>query len=208
MSNRLTVPLIGVNRHRLATDGQGVTTLVAFHGCPLHCKYCLNDQCHNPDLILQTVTPEQLVDELVIDNLYFLATGGGVCFGGGEPLLYSEFIEAFCALKVPEWKVTVETSLNVPRPHLERLLPHIDQYLIDIKDCDNEIYRAYTGCDNTLVLDNLRWLLSHDNLADRIVVRLPLIPEYNMPDHVVRSRAQLAQMGVVNFDEFEYSIKN
>ncbi len=27
--------IIGVARHRLSTDGDGVTTLVAFHGCPL-----------------------------------------------------------------------------------------------------------------------------------------------------------------------------
>ena len=40
MSN--LVPILGVNRHRLLIDGEGVTTLVAFHGCPLHCKYCLN----------------------------------------------------------------------------------------------------------------------------------------------------------------------
>ena len=26
-------PLIGISRHRLSTDGEGVTTLVAFHGC-------------------------------------------------------------------------------------------------------------------------------------------------------------------------------
>lgn len=28
-------PIIGINRHKLLTDGEGVTTLVAFHGCPL-----------------------------------------------------------------------------------------------------------------------------------------------------------------------------
>ncbi len=34
--------IIGISRHRLSTDGDGVTTLVAFHGCPLSCRYCLN----------------------------------------------------------------------------------------------------------------------------------------------------------------------
>ena len=37
-------PLIGISRLRIRTDGHGVTTLVAFHGCPLRCKYCLNPQ--------------------------------------------------------------------------------------------------------------------------------------------------------------------
>ena len=47
MSN--LVPILGVNRHRLLIDGEGVTTLVAFHGCPLHCKYCLNPQSLSDD---------------------------------------------------------------------------------------------------------------------------------------------------------------
>ncbi|MQN81994.1 radical SAM protein, partial [Prevotella copri] len=33
-----TAPLICIDRHRLTIDGEGVTTLVAFHGCPLRCK--------------------------------------------------------------------------------------------------------------------------------------------------------------------------
>ena len=53
-------------------------------------------------------------------------------------------------------------------------------------------------------MSNLRWLIGHKGIAERIVMRLPLIPEYNTPDHVSRSRAMLAQMGAINFDEFEY----
>ena len=47
-SSMSKAPLIGICRHRLTTDGTGVTTLVAFHGCPLHCQYCLNPQCLLP----------------------------------------------------------------------------------------------------------------------------------------------------------------
>ena len=43
------VPLIGIARHRLTIDGEGVTTLVAFHGCPLRCKYCLSPCRRQPD---------------------------------------------------------------------------------------------------------------------------------------------------------------
>ena len=114
----LSAPFIGIVRHRLATDGKGVTTLAAFHGCPLRCKYCLNPQCLDPKMVWRNITTSQLLDELLLDNLYFLATGGGVTFGGGEPLLRSEFIDEFCRIKVPEWKVNIETSLNVDRSHL------------------------------------------------------------------------------------------
>lgn len=40
----MRVPMIGICRHRIATDGQGVTTLVAFLGCPLRCKSGYNTQ--------------------------------------------------------------------------------------------------------------------------------------------------------------------
>ena len=198
------MPIIGVARHRLAVDGQGLTTLVAFHGCTLHCQYCLNAQCLRADGFSRTVTPAELLDEVMIDNLYFLATGGGITFGGGEPAIRSEFIEAFCRIAPPEWHITVETALNVDRLHLERLLPHVHQYIIDIKDVNPDIYRSYTGQDNQRVLDNLQWLLSQDDMAERIIVRVPHIPDYNTGEDVRHSRDHLAALGITHIDEFTY----
>ena len=80
-----TAALIGISRHRLTTDGEGVTTLVAFHGCPLRCKYCLNPQSFAQEGVWKQYDCEQLYEEVKIDELYFLATHGGVTFGGGEP---------------------------------------------------------------------------------------------------------------------------
>ncbi|MBP5688480.1 MAG: radical SAM protein [Muribaculaceae bacterium] len=206
MEKEFSAPLIGIVRHRLATDGKGVTTLVAFHSCPLRCKYCLNAQCLDPKMVWRTVTTDDLLNELLLDNLYFLATGGGVTFGGGEPLLRSEFIDEFCRIKVPEWKVNLETSLNVDRHHLERVMPHISEFFIDIKDTNPAIYKKYTTRDNSQVLDNLRWLLEHDGMAEKIIVRLPHIPNHNTQADVDRSRALLEEMGVKNFDEFDYIV--
>ncbi len=56
--------MIGICRHRIATDGQGVTTLVAFHGCPLRCKYCLNAQCLRADGIWRQMTVQEILDEV------------------------------------------------------------------------------------------------------------------------------------------------
>ena len=92
---RMVAPFIALCRHRLTTDGGGVTTLAAFHGCPLRCKYCLNRQCWESAHIWRELSVEELVEETMADDLYFQATGGGICFGGGEPLLWSAFIEAF-----------------------------------------------------------------------------------------------------------------
>lgn len=203
-TNELTAPLIAVARHRLTVDGEGVTTLVAFHGCTLHCQYCLNAQCLRPDGLWRTVTPEELLDEVMIDNLYFLATGGGITFGGGEPAIRSEFIEAFCRIAPSEWHMTMETAINVERHHLERLLPLIHEYYIDIKDVNPDIYKSYTGQDNNRTLDNLQWLLQHDGMADRILVRVPHIPDFNTDEDVQRTRDYLTDLGITRIDEFTY----
>ena len=104
------------------------------------------------------------------------------------------------------WRITMETSLHVPRSHVERLLPVVNQWIVDVKTMDADIYKQYTGCDNTLMTDNLRFLMSHEGMAEKVVTRLPLIPEYNTPDDVAKSRALLEQMGVKHFDEFEYMV--
>ena len=202
--SRNRVPIIGVVRHRLAVDGQGVTTLVAFHGCTLRCRYCLNAQCLRVNGFSRTITPAELLNEVMIDNLYFLATGGGITFGGGEPAIRSKFIDAFCQMAPPEWHITLETALNVDRSHLERLLPHVHQYIIDIKDVNPVIYKRYTGLGNRRVLDNMQWLLRHDGMADRIMVRVPHIPDFNTDEDVRRTRDYLATLGITHIDEFTY----
>ena len=59
-----TAALIGISRHRLTTDGEGVTTLVAFHGCPLRCKYCLNPQSFAQEGVWKQYDCEQLYEVL------------------------------------------------------------------------------------------------------------------------------------------------
>lgn len=196
-------PLIGICRHRLTVDGAGVTTLVAFHGCPLRCKYCLNAQCLSPDGVWRTMTSDDIMAQLQRDDLYFRATGGGVCFGGGEPLLRSDMIVELCQQMPAEWAVTIETSLNVPLRHVEAVAPFVRQWIIDIKDMNPEVYRSYTGIDNLRVRQNLTWLADHIDL-ETILIRLPLIPQHNTSEDVSSSRQILENMGFTHFDEFEY----
>lgn len=147
----LEAPLIGIDRHRLATDGDGITTLVAFHECPLRCAYCINAQCfkESPECKL---TVDKLIERLMPDNIYFLATGGGVTFGGGEPLLYADFISEFTRKMPEEWKITIESSLNVPNKNIFKVAQFADLLVIDIKDMDEFIYKQYTGKDNSFCI--------------------------------------------------------
>ena len=206
MQSEITAPLIAINRHRLTTDGEGVTTLVGFHGCPLRCEYCLNAQCLQADGVWCRLTPGELYSEVEIDDLYFMATGGGICFGGGEPLLRSDFIKAFAEIMNPEWKLTIETSLNVPLENVKAIASLVQMWYVDIKDMNPEIYKAYGRKENKQVVSNLQWLAAN-GYADKVIVRLPLIPEYNTDEDRQRSQQQLEEMGFTNFDKFNYIVR-
>ena len=200
------VPFIGVSRHRINIDGKGVNTLAAFHGCPLHCRYCLNPKKKKKSDELTHYTPQSLFDHVRIDNIYFLYTGGGICFGGGEPLLRIDFISEFRKLCGDAWKITAETSLAVPRSSVEIAAEVVDDFIVDIKDTNPAIYKAYTGSNNLRSLQNLRWLISAKG-AEHIIVRVPLIPNFNTNADCDRSVALLREMGITQIDRFEYVIR-
>ncbi|WP_300886292.1 radical SAM protein, partial [uncultured Duncaniella sp.] len=181
----------------------GVTTLVAFHGCPLRCHYCLNPQSLGDSDRFKEYTPRSLYDEVRIDELYFIATNGGVTFGGGEPALRPDFIRCFRELCGPSWRLTLETSLNVPQENIEALLPVVDSWIIDIKDMDADIYRQYTGKDNSRVLSNLCLIAEADRQKD-CMIRLPLIPDFNTDADREESRKALSALGYSKLDLFTY----
>ena len=198
--------ILGISRLRMGTDGHGITTLVAFYGCPLNCRYCLNPECKYYGERTKCMLPEDVMDELRKDELYYIAIKGGVTFGGGEPLLNSQYIKDILELGAKEWNVTVETSLNVPMHHVKLLLPYINEYIVDIKDMNPEIYQNYTGQNNWLVKENLQWLVER-GMADRIICRIPLIEGYNKPEDQEKSKAELIEMGITRFDLFSYAVE-
>lgn len=204
--NTIQAPVITFSRLRMQTDGQGITTLVCFHGCPLRCYWCINAYSFAPETRRTRMTPAQLYEQVRVDNLYFLATGGGVTFGGGEPLLYADFLREFREICGEHWHLCAETSLNVPWEHVETAAGCIDHFYIDCKDTNPDIYRRYTKQSNTRMLENLRKLLAIVG-PERITVRVPLIPEFNTEEDRQCSIARLAQMGITQFDLFTYRTK-
>ncbi|ROS91759.1 radical SAM protein [Muribaculaceae bacterium Isolate-039 (Harlan)] len=203
---RQRAKIIGIARHRLSTDGDGVTTLVAFHGCPLRCRYCLNPQSLGDGGRFREYSLEQLYTETRIDELYFIATNGGVTFGGGEPCLRPDFIRHFRELCGESWQINLETSLNVPADNIASLLPVVNTLIIDIKDMNPEIYRNYTGRGNSIVLPNLRLIANSGRQSD-CIIRIPLIPDFNTDADREASRAALEQLGFTRFDLFTYQIR-
>ena len=203
MAGALVAPIVTCTRLRMQTDGRGVTTLVCFYGCPLRCKWCINPFSFDPDTKHTFVTAKALYDRVKTDAIYFLATGGGVTFGGGEPLLYPDFLREFRQICGPNWHLCAETSLNVPWENVQAAAQCIDVFYIDCKDTNPEIYLRYTGKENRSMLENLKSLLKLVG-PERIVVRLPLIPDFNTEADRQSSQLLLRKVGIQQFDLFTY----
>lgn len=199
-------PLLAVSRLRMGTDGIGVTTLVSGAGCPLDCRWCINKRLLR-EAPARQVSAEELLEQVKIDDLYFQATGGGITFGGGESLLHAAFIRRFREICPEEWQIRVETSLAVPAEQVKTVAEAVDEFIVDCKDMDPEIYRRYTGKDSTLMRENLRILLDAAG-PERITVRVPLIPEYNTKEDQARSAGLLRSMGFRKLDLFDYVIRS
>lgn len=200
--------IMRISRLRMGTDGRGVTTLVAFFDCPLHCKYCINDFCHGKENDFETVprgeyTPAELIRILRKDDIYYKMSGGGVTFGGGEPLLQSAFIHQVCKLADPEWKMRIETSLNVPWRYVEPVINDIDEWIIDIKDSDWDIYKKYTGVSIHNLVENLCRL---DDIIDasKVHIRIPRIPDFNNNENIQESIEWVKRFFDVEPEVFNY----
>lgn len=198
-------PLLALARLRMGTDGEGITTLVAGAGCPLHCRWCINKRLLR-EAAPEQITATQLLERVRIDDLYFRASGGGITFGGGEPLLHAAFLQQFRSLAPTQWKIRLETSLAVPAEQVLSAVEAADEFIVDCKDMNPEIYRRYTGGDHSLMTSNLRRLLDRVG-ADRIVVRVPLIPDHNTTEDQANSVSSLKALGVTRFDLFPYVIR-
>lgn len=108
----------------------------------------------------------------------FYDRSGGLTLTGGEATMQPAFTEALLRLaRVEGIHTALETSGHTQWHVFERLLPHLDLLLYDVKHVDSELHRRYTGLDNALILANLRRIA--DLPAPKLIVRVPVIPGFN-----------------------------
>ena len=194
----------GIARTRLGTDGQGVTDLVALAGCPLSCEHCLNKRLL-AEAPVRDVSVADLVADVMEEACYFLATGGGVAFGGGEPLLQGEEIVAFASI-MPDWmRLTIETSLQAPPTTVAALIPVTDLWVVDIKSLDPDVYARYTHGSLDVALSNLRLLLP---VAERVRVRVPAIPGFKGRAVAEAEGDEVRRMGFHDVEVFDYVVRS
>jgi len=169
-------PFMG-NLHSIETtgfvDGPGIRTIFFMQGCPLKCKYC-----HNPDsqnfIHLKTITTEEIVAITDRYKSYYDASGGGVTFSGGEPLMQGGFLlQTLKVLKDKGISTCIDTSGYGVSTFYDEILNVTDYILLDIKAMTDEAHVSLTGKNRDGIRDFMAHLVAFNG---KIIIRHVMVP--------------------------------
>jgi pyruvate formate lyase activating enzyme len=154
-------------------------TIIIDRSICMACGAC-EEECssHARKLYGKRMSVDEVVAEVERSSPFFMRSEGGVTFSGGEPTVQWQFLENLLMhCKEKYIHTAVETCGYIrERSVLERLLPHVDLFLYDIKCIDDEKHRVFTGVSNQSILENARFISSQ---AKPMMVRIPVIPGFN-----------------------------
>jgi pyruvate formate lyase activating enzyme len=131
--------------------------------------------------------PDELMAEILKDQDYFEASGGGITLSGGEPLLHAAFLKNFLPMvKANGIHINVETSGMAAWSRMQETIPFLDLIYYDIKHMDSAVHKMQTGCENDMILANFTRLAKR---FSNLQARMPVIPGINDTPGNIRSLA-------------------
>lgn len=126
------------------------------------------------------MTVQEVFRRIEAEKAYYIQSGGGVTFSGGEPVLQTAFLrELLKRCKAAGIHTAVDTAGCVPFSVYEEILESTDLFLYDCKACSSTLHRHLTGQPNERVFENLRHLLEK---GKRVILRVPCIKGANFED--------------------------
>ncbi|MBQ7831508.1 MAG: glycyl-radical enzyme activating protein [Clostridia bacterium] len=182
-------------------DGPGIRTIVFFKGCYMRCAWCCNpeSQAYEIETLIENgkektvgrdVTVAEILPELLADRNYYRRSGGGITLSGGECLAQPEFAAALLrACKQNGLHTAIESTANAPFTDVEKVLPYLDLYLMDVKHMDSEKHKEYTGAGNERILANAK-LIAQSGVE--LIIRTPVVPGFNDTAEEIRAISKFA----------------
>jgi len=126
------------------------------------CGLCVEACPHEAlRLIGESLSPETLMERLLVDRSYYETSGGGVTFTGGEPTLHSRFLIRMLELCAEAGIHTnIETSGRFDWSVLESAFRLCDLIYFDLKILDPATHRQHLGDGLDEILGNAERLVS------------------------------------------------
>lgn len=183
-------------------DGPGIRTIVFLKGCPLRCRWCCNPESQEfhvqemtiagkTKIVGRDVTVSEIMEEVEKDRAYYARSGGGMTLSGGESLCQPEFaVSLLRAAKENGINTAMESTGFADYFVIERYLPYLDVYLMDIKHINSDKHREFTSRPNEIILENARKIAQN---AKKLIIRTPVIPTFNATVDEIRDIAEFAK---------------
>ena len=134
-------------------------------------------------------TAKALAARLNKDADVYAATGGGVTFSGGEPLLQWAFVSEVID-RLEGVHTAVETSGFTSDAVFEQVMRKLDLVMMDWKVSDPERHRYFTGVDQAPIRRHAEMLAAGDT---PFILRMPIIPGVNDEEAHFRTVAELVK---------------
>ncbi len=197
-------------------DGIGIRTIVFLKGCALRCRWCCNPESQNFEVETMTiggrekvygedVTVAEVMKTVRRDMPYYSRSNGGLTLSGGESLLQPEFAGALLMAAKDLGINTAMESMGFGKySDIERILPNLDTYLMDIKHMNPQKHKEWCGRENTLMLENALKIARSG--MTRLIIRVPVIPGFNDTKEEIEDIAGFAATlpGVEEIDLLPY----
>jgi pyruvate formate lyase activating enzyme len=136
------------------------------------------------------VTVEEILPELLADRTFYRRSGGGVTLSGGEILGQPDFArDLLRACKENGLHTAVESTANAPFEEIQKILPYLDLFLMDIKHMNSDKHKEYTGAANTLILENAKKIAES---GVELIIRTPVVPTFNDTAEEIRAISKFA----------------
>ena len=155
----------------------------------LNCGLCCLTTCGNLEIFGYEMSADEVIAK-VLEDKPFYESGGGMTLSGGEPLFQTDFcLDILRLAKENNIHTCMETCGFAKEELIIKTAEYTDLYLFDYKETNPELHKKYTGVDNTIILSNLKKL---DSLGKKVILRCPIIPNYNTRDEHFEGIGKLA----------------
>jgi len=211
--------IFNIQRYSLH-DGNGIRTIVFLKGCHLRCRWCCNPESQRYEVetmenetIGRDITVAEVMAMVERDRHYYRRSGGGLTLSGGEALAQPDFAHALLqAAHESGIHTAIESTAIVGYGVIEKILPYLDEFLMDIKHMNAAKHKEFTSKENTIALENAKRIaqssqkpvIARNEMTKQsrgfeggqgqteLIIRVPVIPGFNATVQEITDIAKFA----------------
>ena len=140
----------------------------------------------------ESMSVEKVWKTIRKDSVYYEESGGGVTCSGGELLMQPDFVaELFKKCRENSVHTCADTSGFGSPEAMNKVLEYTDLVYFDLKHLDPARHNELTGVPLEPILRNLKTIVARETIP--LVMRVPLIPEYNDEQDNLEAMARLVK---------------